>query len=163
VAACRLLAIGVVLVALMVIVHLVTEVGSHIGDRMIPAVVFAVGVLGAFFSRVTTFQTNSAALRFEAITADFHKRVLYVRLLYGGIGAVVFYYILRSGLAHTHFLPDWAVLDTRCHPSEVPAENFRLHLRLNCRSCFSGRSLQDFPSDLFRAHWTKSALSSFGQ
>jgi hypothetical protein len=126
VAACRLLAIGVVLVALMVIVHLVTEVGSHIGDRMIPAVVFAVGVLGAFFSRVTTFQTNSTALRFEAITADFHKRVLYVRLLYGGIGAVVFYHILRSGLAHTHFLPDWAVLDTRCHPSEVPAEKFPL-------------------------------------
>jgi len=70
-------------------------------------------VFGAFFSRVATFQTNFSTLRFETIAGEFHKRVLWVRLLYGGIGAIVLYYILRSGLFHSHFVPNWSVLDVR--------------------------------------------------
>jgi hypothetical protein len=120
VAAGRLLAAGCVLVAAIAMIHWVTEVyGPHAGDTMILAVVFGMGIFGAFFSRVATFQTNFSTLRFETITGQFHRRVLFVRLLYGGIGAVLFYYILRSGLIHGHLIPDLSMLDTNLQPSKV--------------------------------------------
>jgi hypothetical protein len=109
----RLLVAGLVVVAAIAMIHLITAVCKpHLGDPIIIlAVVFVMGVSGAFFSRVATFQTSFSTLRFETIAGEFHKRVLWVRLLYGGIGAVVFYHILRSGLAHSHFVPEWSVMD----------------------------------------------------
>ena len=111
----RLLAAGGVLVVAIAMIHCATAVSRpHLADPvMILAVVFGMGVFGAFFSRVATFQTNFSTLRFETIAGEFHKRVLWVRLLYGGIGAIVLYYILRSGLFHSHFVPNWSVLDVR--------------------------------------------------
>ena len=123
----RLLAAGGVLVVAIAMIHCVTAVSRpHLADPvMILAVVFGMGVFGAFFSRVATFQTNFSTLRFETIAGEFHRRVLWVRLLYGGIGAIVFYYILRSGLFHSHFVPDWSVMDVS-HPvldvSRPPSE-----------------------------------------
>jgi len=110
----RLLVAGCLLVAVIAMVHCGTRVfRPHFVDPiLVLAAVFATGVFGAFFSRVTTFQTSFSTLRFETIAGEFHGKVLWVRLLYGGIGAIVFYYILRSGHVHSHFIPDWSVLDT---------------------------------------------------
>jgi hypothetical protein len=121
-AAYRLLWVGIVLVAAIATIHWAVS-RPHLGDpMMVLAVVFGMGVFGAFFSRVATFQTNFSTLRFETVAGEFHRRVLWVRMLYGGIGAIVFYYILRSGLVHSHFVPDWSVLDVSRPPSEVSSD-----------------------------------------
>jgi hypothetical protein len=120
VAANRLLWVGTALVAAIVLINGVMEVSRpHVGDTRILAVVFAMGVLGAIFSRVAAFQTKFSTLRLETDTGQFHGRVLLVRLLYGGIGAIIFYYVLRSGLLHSHFVPDWSVLDVSRPPTGV--------------------------------------------
>lgn len=60
--------------------------------------VAAFGVLGAYFSRIMRFQANIATFGFDQVMSEYQPRMLYVRLLYGMIGAFIFYFLLRSGI-----------------------------------------------------------------
>ena len=54
------------------------------------------GILGAYFRRLLSFQAKLSTLDFEDVVNIYEMRPLLVRLLYGMIGAIVFYYVLRS-------------------------------------------------------------------
>jgi hypothetical protein len=69
-------------------------------------VVSVFGILGAFFSRVIKFQGELATIGFEEVMNVYQSRMLYVRLLYGMIGAIIFYFLLRSGLLGGSAFPD---------------------------------------------------------
>lgn len=56
------------------------------------------GLLGAYFSRAMSFQSKLAQVGFEDVMNLYQGRMLVLRLLYGLIGAIVFYFILRAGL-----------------------------------------------------------------
>ena len=67
--------------------------------------VMAFGLLGAFFSRVTQFQADSATLSFEQVMNTYRPEVLRVRLLVGMMGAVVFYFLMRSEIVGGTIFP----------------------------------------------------------
>jgi hypothetical protein len=68
--------------------------------------VIAFGLFGAFFSRVLMFQTQSSKLGFSDVMKSYQSDLLFVRLLCGTIGAVVFYFFLRSGIIAGGAFPD---------------------------------------------------------
>ncbi|TGR84243.1 hypothetical protein EN866_33545 [Mesorhizobium sp. M2D.F.Ca.ET.223.01.1.1] len=70
--------------------------------------VSAFGILGVYFSRVMRFQMNIQTFGFEDVMTEYQPRMLYVRLLYGMIGAFVFYFLLRSGIIGGSAFPDLA-------------------------------------------------------
>ena len=59
--------------------------------------VAAFGLLGAYFSRLMGFQARLSAFGFDDVQTTFGGRLLFVRLVTGLIGALVFYFVLRSG------------------------------------------------------------------
>ena len=56
------------------------------------------GVLGSFFSLTNDFQTKIRTLNFEDVDALYKRRMILLRLLFGLIGALIFYCVIRSGL-----------------------------------------------------------------
>lgn len=64
------------------------------------------GILGAYFSRAIAFQQSLGELTFDTVQQFYLGRVLRMRLLYGMIGAVVFYFIMRGGLIGGTLFPD---------------------------------------------------------
>jgi hypothetical protein len=75
------------------------------------ASVAAFGVLGAYFSRVIAFQSHRASLDLEEVTKHYVDATLRVRMLYGMIGAIIFYYLIRSGLITGELFPNLEGLD----------------------------------------------------
>jgi hypothetical protein len=69
------------------------------------AVVALFGVLGAYFSRVMSFQSKLTLIGFEDVTNLYQLWMLTLRGLYGAIGAVVLYFFLRSGIISGHIFP----------------------------------------------------------
>jgi hypothetical protein len=69
----------------------------------------SLGALGAYFSRILNFQGQQSSLAFDEALRQFSNSMLLLRLLYGGIGAVIFYYLLRSGLVGGLAFPDIAI------------------------------------------------------
>lgn len=70
-------------------------------------VVALFGVLGAYFSRVMSFQSKPKLIGFEDVT-NYRLWMLTLRALYGAIGAVVLYFFLRSGIISGHIFPNFA-------------------------------------------------------
>lgn len=68
--------------------------------------VAAFGLLGAYFSRAIAFQSNIATLTFDNVMQLYVGRVLRMRMLYGTIGAVIFYFMIRGGLVGGDIFPD---------------------------------------------------------
>jgi hypothetical protein len=66
------------------------------GFGLVTAATF--GILGAYFSRVMSFQSKLSELSFDDVMNVYQWRMLLIRLLYGMIGAVIFYFVLLSGL-----------------------------------------------------------------
>jgi hypothetical protein len=64
------------------------------------------GLLGAYFSRAMSFQSRLAMVNFEDITNLYQWRMLLLRLLYGAIGAVILYFLLRGRLLGGSVFPD---------------------------------------------------------
>jgi hypothetical protein len=64
------------------------------------------GILGAFFSRVMSFQSKLSTLGFDDVMNLYQMRMLLIRLLYGMIGAIVFYFVLRGKLVGGSAFPD---------------------------------------------------------
>ncbi|HYI64057.1 MAG TPA: hypothetical protein VEW71_04155 [Allosphingosinicella sp.] len=73
---------------------------NHFGNQplYLLAIVAAFGLLGAYFSRVMAFNANIASLTFDNVMDLYVGRMLRLRMLYGMIGALVFYFVLRGGL-----------------------------------------------------------------
>jgi hypothetical protein len=67
--------------------------------------VAAFGMLGAYFSRAIAFQASIASITFDNVMQMYVDRVLRVRLLYGTIGAIIFYFIIRGGLVGGEVFP----------------------------------------------------------
>lgn len=84
--------------------------GTHLLFSSTPVfgllMVAAYGLLGAFFSRVMMFQTQLATIGFEDVMNTYQGRMIHVRLLYGTIGAIIFYFVLRSGIIGGSAFPD---------------------------------------------------------
>lgn len=72
--------------------------------------VAAFGVLGAYFSRAIAFQSSIASLTFDNVMQLYIGRVLRMRMLYGMIGAVIFYFIIRGGLVGGDVFPNLSEL-----------------------------------------------------
>jgi len=56
------------------------------------------GILGAFFSRLVSFQSRLQAFGFEQLLNAFSAQFIVVRCAMGMFGAVIFYFLMRSGL-----------------------------------------------------------------
>ncbi len=56
------------------------------------------GIIGAFFSRLISFQRRVEAFGFEQILNTFSTQVIILRCATGMFGAVLFYFLMRSGL-----------------------------------------------------------------
>jgi hypothetical protein len=115
--------IGVIVIALLpLLVYLVLFSQKAAGDSTKGYQVFssepgfplmmvaAFGVLGAYFSRVLSFQAKLASVAFDDVINLYQWRMLILRLLYGMIGAVMFYYVLRGGLVGGTAFPDLSKL-----------------------------------------------------
>lgn len=69
-------------------------------------VVISAGGLGAFFSRILNYQLRDKVPSVELIYQYFHQRVLFMRMVIGAIGALVFLALLASHLVNGDALPD---------------------------------------------------------
>jgi len=58
----------------------------------------AFGILGAFFSRLVSFQSRQQTYGFEQLLHNFAARFVAVRCAVGMFGAIVFFLLMRSGL-----------------------------------------------------------------
>lgn len=72
--------------------------------------VLSFGLLGAFFSRLISFQSRVKRFSLTDYLVTFQLSVMWVRLVVGAIGALVFYLVLRAGLLGGSALPDFARL-----------------------------------------------------
>jgi hypothetical protein len=71
------------------------------------AMVASFGCTGAYFSRVMAFQADAKAhsISYDSYLATYVDRMLRLRILYGMIGAIIFYFILRSGIVSGSVFP----------------------------------------------------------
>jgi hypothetical protein len=67
------------------------------------------GMLGAYFSRVLSFNATLASLSFDDVMKGYVGRMLRIRLIYGMIGALVFYFLLRGGIVAGSVFPAFEV------------------------------------------------------
>ena len=72
------------------------------------AAVATSGALGAYFSRAMRFQTDLPTLTFETVMQNYVARMLRLRILYGTIGAIVFYFIMRGEFVGGNLFPTLA-------------------------------------------------------
>lgn len=70
------------------------------------AAVASAGALGAFFSRAMRFQSDLPTLSFDLVIQNYVARMLRLRLLYGVIGAVVFYFFIRGSFVGGNLFPN---------------------------------------------------------
>ena len=67
--------------------------------------VATLGMLGAYFSRMISFQGTITSLTFEGVTNEYLSKVIRLRMLYGMLGALIFFVILRSEIITSELLP----------------------------------------------------------
>lgn len=87
--------------------------GSIVGHQLFSSepvfgltLVAGFGLLGAYFSRVMSFQSKLAMIGFEDVTNVYQFRMLALRLIYGAIGAVILYFLLRGHILGGSVFPD---------------------------------------------------------
>lgn len=79
---------------------------QHINETIFLLLAVAtVAALGAFFSRAMRFQAEISSLSFQAVMEAYIGRMLRLRILYGIIGAVVFYFFLRGEFIAGNIFP----------------------------------------------------------
>jgi hypothetical protein len=67
--------------------------------------VMAFGALGAYFSRLSSFQSQFTYLGYDDLRNAFRLRMLIVRLTYGMIGAIILYILMRGNLLSGDVFP----------------------------------------------------------
>ena len=78
------------------------------------------GVIGAFFSRLSSFQTKYSTLSSDDISSVFRPRILALRLAYGMFGSIILYFAIRGGLLGGSLFPN---LDQLVFSSSQPRTN----------------------------------------
>ncbi len=68
---------------------------SHTTRLILPVVAF--GALGASFSRALSFQRAINSLSFDAVMESYVRGVLWLRLAFGAVGALVLFLFMQSG------------------------------------------------------------------
>lgn len=66
----------------------------------------AFGLLGALFSRLSSFQSNVATLTYDDIGRTFKLRYLMVRFGFGMVGAGILYFLMAGGFLTGSLFPD---------------------------------------------------------
>jgi hypothetical protein len=77
-------------------------------------VVVYFGMVGAYFSRLLSFQSHSGELRWQELDIGYGWRTMSVRLLIGAFGAALLYFLLLGGILSGSVFPEsgfslWAV------------------------------------------------------
>lgn len=88
--------------------HLLFSIEPAIGLMLVAAF----GALGAYFSRVMSFQSRVPTVHFDDVMNLYHRRMLLLRLLYGSIAAIIFYFVMRSGLVTGTAFPNLSLIST---------------------------------------------------
>jgi hypothetical protein len=82
---------------------------QHINETIFLLVAVAtVAALGAFFSRAMRFQAEISSLSFQTVMETYVGRMLRLRVLYGIIGAMIFYFFLRGEFIAGNIFPKFA-------------------------------------------------------
>jgi len=99
IAAKRMNNFGGVLLALLIVIVLAFMLveNKSIATAHIPVVIYF-GALGAFFSRIASFQAKAATLDYDLIEQDFAAWAITVRLFIGSIAAAILYLLVLSKL-----------------------------------------------------------------
>lgn len=133
------------------LVFLLLLLGRHRGGELWTTAavtlvtVAAMGALGAFFSRIIKFQAKYSSLRFANLTSQYRFTTLLVRLLCGVIGALIFYFVMRSEVLTASVFPKWSVLD-----NGLPGEQLTEWSKVLVWSFVAGFSERLVPSSLER-------------
>jgi hypothetical protein len=113
------------------------------------------GFLGAYLSRLIAFQTSGAALGFDELDNGYSWNFLLVRLLVGGLSAVVVYFLISGQLIGGGLFPTpedvklggfgvlWSSFDVDGKSYEAPTPNFAKLIVWCFISGFSERFLPD--------------------
>lgn len=99
------------------------------------------GLLGALFSRLTSFQSRYATLDYDQIGALFGGRVLVTRLLFGMIGSIILFYAIFGDLIGGELFPK--IQDLKLAPGEWPLSNEAKLIVWSFIGGFSERLLPD--------------------
>lgn len=70
------------------------------------------GMLGAFFSRLLSFQTELATLDYDRIITYFLPRHIFIRLIIGAVGAVTLYLVFLGSLLSGAMFPDINIINS---------------------------------------------------
>jgi len=106
IAAKRMNNFGAVLLAILivVVVAFMCVEDKGVATWHIPAVIYF-GALGAFFSRIASFQAKAATLDYDLIEQDFAAWAITVRLFIGSIAAAILYLLVVSKLIGGELFP----------------------------------------------------------
>jgi hypothetical protein len=116
--ASRLFVVGLIALLIALAPFLLVWMGVGVekgGPGFAIVVVAALGVLGAYFSRMLSFENKLASIGFDDVMNLYQGRMLALRLLYGMIGSIIFYFVIRAGLLGGGAFPDTARL-SEIHP-----------------------------------------------
>ena len=113
---------ALLLVAVPIALAFLTPPRLASGSFLVLALVATMGVLGAYFSRVMAFSTALLTLSYDDVMRTYVGRMLQLRLIYGMIGALVFYFVLRGGIVAGTIFPAF-VTDTAS--GTTPATDLR--------------------------------------
>jgi hypothetical protein len=87
-------------------------------------VVISAGGLGAFFSRILNYQLRGKDLTIDMIYQYFHQNVMFMRMVVGAMGALVFFGLLSSHLLSGDGLPDFDKLGFGADTTKFSAREF---------------------------------------
>ncbi|MGI9485830.1 MAG: hypothetical protein ACR2RF_08100 [Geminicoccaceae bacterium] len=73
------------------------------------------GLLGAFFSRLNSFQSQAATLSYAQLTEIFHASFLVVRLGFGMVGSMILYFMLAGGFLEGGLFPKFEDMQITGH------------------------------------------------
>jgi hypothetical protein len=77
------------------------------GDGMTLGFATLFGLLGAFFSRITRFQSTSEGLTWDTVSSAFKTPIMFLKLISGVFGALIIFFIIRSGLLGGEAFPQF--------------------------------------------------------